>query len=132
MNRNLKKLSIDDMLHEIKRRNRLIATLNRRRQTLLTRVEEVEQQIKDHGGDIKRVSMAGLPGGRRPRNEMSLPDAMAKVMSKDKAMSVSQIEQAVNKIGYRSVSTTFKTIIFQALAKDARFKKMARGQYVLK
>ena len=92
----------------------------------------IEEQIRAQGGEVKHGATRSFGIGKRPRNEMSLPDAMASVMSKDKAMSVSQIEAAVTKAGYRSTSSTFKTIIFQALAKDSRFKKASRGLYLLK
>lgn len=131
MKRALKNLSVDELLSEIKRRNKEINKLNRRRATLLANVVEVEAQIRASGGEIKDVRSIRV-GGKRPKNAMSLPEAMAKVMSKDKTMSVGEIEVAVNKAGYRSTSSTFKTIIFQALAKDKRFKKASRGQYALR
>jgi hypothetical protein len=132
MNKSLKSLSVDEMLSEIKRRNRLVKKLNDKRTALLHKVAQVEEEIRNSGGEIKKggLSIGGVT--RRPRNEMSLPDAMAQVMSKDKSMSVAEIEEAVTKIGYKSTSSTFKTIIFQALAKDKRFKKASRGQYLLK
>ncbi|MGA1193853.1 MAG: hypothetical protein ACO398_03460 [Kiritimatiellia bacterium] len=132
MNKTLKSLSVDEMLGEIKRRNRLIKKLNDKRAALLHKVAQVEEEIRNCGGEIKKsgLTIGGIT--RRPRNEMSLPDAMAQVMSKDKSMSVADIEEAVTKIGYKSTSSTFKTIIFQALAKDKRFKKASRGQYLLK
>jgi hypothetical protein len=132
MRKSLKTLSIDDMLSEIKRRNRLIAKLNKKRSILLVKVAEVEEQIRVNGGEIKRVGLRAAGIGKRPRNAQSLPDAMADVMNKEKPMSVAQIEEAVTKKGYRSTSSTFKTIIFQALAKDKRFKKVSRGQYALR
>lgn len=132
MNKTLKSLSVDEMLSEIKRRNRLIKKLNDKRNALLHKVAQIEEQIRDNGGEIKKSGLKIGGVTRRPRNEMPLPDAMAKVMSKEKAMSVAEIEEAVTKIGYKSTSSTFKTIIFQALAKDKRFKKASRGQYLLK
>lgn len=131
MKRALKNLSVEELLSEIKRRNKEINKLNRRRAILLAKVVEVEAQIRASGGEIKDVRSARV-GGKRPKNAMALPDAMAKVMSKEKTMSVAQIEAAVTKAGYRSTSSTFKTIIFQALAKDKRFKKASRGQYALR
>lgn len=131
MKRTLAKLSVDEMLAEIKRRTSLIKQLNRKRAVLLTKLADVEAEIRERGGEIKAVK-ASRAGGKRPKNTESLPDAMAKVMSKEKTMSVAQIEAAVTKAGYRSTSKTFGTIIFQALAKDKRFKKASRGQYALR
>lgn len=120
------------MLSEIKRRTRLVQKLNQKRDALLHKVALIEEEIRNSGGEIKKSGLKIGGVTRRPRNEMSLPDAMAQVMSKDKSMSVAEIEDAVTKIGYKSTSSTFKTIIFQALAKDKRFKKASRGQYLLK
>lgn len=131
MKRTLAKLSVDEMLAEIKRRTSLIKQLNRKRAVLLTKLADVEAEIRERGGEVKAVK-ASRAGGKRPKNTESLPDAMAKVMSKEKTMSVAQIEAAVTKAGYRSTSKTFGTIIFQALAKDKRFKKASRGQYALR
>lgn len=133
MNKTLKNLSIDDMLKEIKRRNRLIAKLNRSRATLLAKVAEIDEAIKANGGEIKNMGKTRkAPAGVRQRNQEALPDVIASVLSKETPLNASQIEEAVIAKGYRSSSTAFKTIIFQALAKDKRFKKAARGQYVLK
>lgn len=132
MNKTLKGLSVDEMLSEIKRRTRLVQKLNQKRDALLHKVALIEEEIRNSGGEIKKSGLKIGGVTRRPRNEMSLPDAMAQVMSKDKSMSVAEIEDAVTKIGYKSTSSTFKTIIFQALAKDKRFKKASRGQYLLK
>lgn len=132
MKKTLRKLTIDEMLKEIKRRNQIISKLNRHRAQLLAKIADVEELIRASGGEIKNMAIRAGGVGKRPRNEQSLPDAMASAMSKEKPMSVAQIEAAVTKAGYRSTSSTFKTIIFQALAKDDRFKKASRGLYLLK
>jgi hypothetical protein len=131
MKSTLGKISTDTLLSELKRRKSTVTKLSRRRMLLLAKVVAVEEQIRLHGGEIKNIS-ASSRGGRRPRNTKSLPDTMASVMSKTTPMSAGEIEAAVTKAGYRSTSSTFKTIIFQALAKDKRFKKADRGQYVLR
>ena len=131
MSRILKNISVDEMFAEIKRRKRDITKLHRKRAALLDKIATIEAEINAKGGTIKNVK-PGRAGGKRPKNAASLPDTMAKVMRKDKAMSVAEIEAAVEKAGYKSTSVTFKTIIFQALAKDKRFKKASRGQYALR
>lgn len=128
----LSHISVSDMVAEIRRRSRLIARLNRRRTALLAKLAEVEGHIKSRGGELKSVNLSRQMVGRRPRNAASLVDTMVQAMSKDKPMSVAQIASAVNAKGYRSVSSTFNTIIFQALARDKRFKKVERGLYSLR
>lgn len=133
MARTITKWTIDEMMAEIKRRNRMLAKLNRKRTALLKKLAALDAEIAEHGGKPGSTARVGtVSSGKRARNKMSLPDAMASVMSKDKPMTASDIEAAVVKNGYVSNSSTFKTIIFQALGKDKRFKKAARGQYVLK
>jgi hypothetical protein len=130
MRGSLKKVSVDELLGEIKRRRQVVNRLKSKHLNLLKKVALVEAQIRASGGEIKEVSVS-LRGGKRPKNPASLPEMMIKVMKKDKPMSVAQIESAVNKEGYKSTSSTFKTIIFQALGKNKRFKKVARGRYSL-
>jgi len=125
----LGKMSIDAMLAELKRRNRLITKLNRKRAGLMLRISAIEAEIGKNGGEIKGSQSFT---GKRPKNAQPLPDVMANVMKKDKPMSVAEIEAAVAKAGYKSVSSTFKTIIFQTLGRDKRFKKVSRGQYALR
>ena len=63
---------------------------------------------------------------------MTLPAAMAAVMSKETAMGVKEIAAAVTAAGYTSKSKTFDTIIYQALKKNEKqFVKSSRGRYVL-
>ncbi|HMO51396.1 MAG TPA: hypothetical protein PKE26_09075 [Kiritimatiellia bacterium] len=124
------------MLGEIKRRNRLIAKLNRRRAQLLAKVKQIEEEIKAGGGEVKSVAVAagrkGSAGARRPRNRVSLADAIHEVLTKDKPLSATQIEQAVVAKGYKTSAGNFRTIIYQTLGRDKRFKKAERGRYVLK
>lgn len=128
---NISKMSMLDILAEIKRRNKHIGKLQRRRSALLKKLAAIEQQIKTAGGALRGTMKAAGPAARR-RNKTALPEAMIAVMSKDKPMRANEIEQAVIKSGYQSSSANFKTIIFQVLGKDKRFKKLTRGQYVLK
>ncbi len=127
----LKNISTDLMLAEIKRRNRLVKKLNVQRAHLLQRISSVEAAIKAEGGEIKSAAMMAR-SAKRPRNAAPLVEMLAKVMHKEKSMSVNQIAEAVTLAGYRSTSSTFKTIIFQTLGKDKRFKKVSRGQYIVR
>jgi len=134
MSRALKHLSIDAMIAEIRRRKKLLDQLNRRRSALLKKLFSVETDIKNAGGEITPISAGAITNGSaaRYRNTQSLADAMHACMSRETAMTVAEIEKAVIKYGYRSSSSTFRTIIFQTLGKDKRFKKQSRGQYLLK
>ncbi|MCB1069283.1 MAG: hypothetical protein H7A43_06500 [Verrucomicrobia bacterium] len=123
-------LSTQEILAEINRRKKSTQKLITKRAKLLQQVAEIDRQIEAAGGDMQGI--AGVRLGRtRPRNTMTLPDAMLSVMTKDTPMTVSEIAAKVQQAGYQSTSRTFHTIIFQTLARESKkFKKVARGQYV--
>lgn len=74
----------------------------------------------------------GGGGGRRPRNSMTLIEAMAQVL-RGKTMSVSEIADKVQEAGYQTTSSTFRTIVNQTLLKNpGTFEKVSRGQYTAK
>jgi len=127
MKKILTKLSVQEMQNEIKRRKRRLAVLETKRARILKKLTAIDAEIEAEGG----TASLKTGGGKRPRNKQSLPDTMVTVMSKAKPMSVAEIESAVVKAGYKTVSSTFKTIIFQTLARDNRFKKKSRGLYLL-
>jgi hypothetical protein len=72
-------------------------------------------------------------GGKRPKNSMSLVEAIRGVLGRSgAAMKVGDIMDAVKKSGYKSSSANFRGIINQTLIKDKQFKSAARGTYGLK
>jgi hypothetical protein len=124
-------LTTEAMLSEITRRRTLLRDLQKERKSLTTQLSRCEAKILAAGGSLLRGR--GIRGGiRRPRNSMKLSDAMSMVMSKETPMSVAEIADAVRKIGYISNSASFKTIIYQTLAREKKFKKIGRGLYVTK
>lgn len=129
--KSLSELSISDMMTEIKRRNRMILRLQRRRRALANQLKHTDAEIARMGGVT--MSVRGLEDGRkRYKNKVTLADAIVKVLSKDKPTRVADIMSGVQRMGYRSASKTFRTIIFQTLAKDKRVKKSGRGLYILR
>lgn len=130
----LSEMSTEAMLAELKRRKNTTRKLETKRAKLLKQLQKLDAEIAAAGGSTSGAPAARRAGGgRRVKNAMKLPDAMVKVMSTDKSMSVAQIAEAVRKIGYVSNSATFNTIIYQTLARESKiFKKVERGQYALK
>jgi hypothetical protein len=133
-----KSLSVAELLAELSRRQRKLPGLKKMAARLQKRLARVQAEIAAFGGTVKPAapSRAAKAGGkkprRRPRNKITLADAIVKTLVKDKPKSVPQIAADVQKAGYRSSSKTFNTIIYQTVAKDGRVKKVGRGQYVLK
>jgi len=129
----LSAISLNDMYAEIKRRSRQLAKLHRRRKTLSRQLKVTDAAISRLGGEAQAASLrAAGSNGSRFKNKLTLADAIFKVLRKDKPTRVADILSGVQKIGYRSASKTFRTIIFQTLAKDKRFKQAGRGLYILR
>ena len=123
----VKQLSYDDLEAELKRREKTVRQLQRKRERLVAQLAEVEQEIAAIGG-TKARQHAGV---RRPSNEKNLVDAMADTL-KGKVLSVTELAEAVQQDGYKTTSPNFRTIVNQALLKDDRFKRVSRGKYTVK
>jgi len=127
-------VSLDDLAREMKRRQREVSRLVSKRDRLAAQVQEIDQQIKALGGAASVGDFGTTASGRprrRPQNEQSLSEALIGVL-KNKTMSVTEAAEAVQKAGYLTTSSSFRTIVNQTLIKDPRFKKVARGQYTAK
>lgn len=127
----LARLSVADLQAEIRRRQRGVKTLHRRRAKLVAKIEALDAQIVDRAGKI--AAEAGLVMGRvsgrvRPKNDTNLIDALRAAL-KGKTMGVSEAAEAVQEAGYKSSSPNFRTIVNATLLKKQHFKKVERGQY---
>ena len=124
-------LSFDELQREMQRREREMKRLVSKRDRLHVQIREVEQQIQSLGGAGAFGMTAGGRPRRRPHNESSLSEALLKLL-KNQTMSVTQAAEEVQRAGYQTTSTSFRTIVNQTLIKDPRFKKVSRGQYTAK
>ena len=127
-------ISIASLQAEIQRRQSAAAGLLRKRDRIARQIAAVEAKLQAAGMAVetaptRRAARGG--GGRRPRNEMTLVEALAKVLN-GKTMGVSEVADAVQAAGYKTSSPAFKTIVNITLIKYGRFKKVSRGQYTLK
>ncbi len=124
----------DDLAKEMRRRERQMNRLLSRREKLVSQIEELDRQIESFGGPASYggfgLTSTGKPR-RRPRNEKSLSEALSSVL-KNKIMSVTEAAEAVQRAGYQTTSSSFRTIVNQTLIKDPRFKKVSRGKYTAK
>jgi hypothetical protein len=118
----LSSLPISQLQAELRRRQRGVGSLIRRRDKLAAKLAALNEQIATAGG----------PGGGirvRPQNSSSLVEALHKVLS-GKTMDVTEVAEAVRKAGYNTNAANFRTIVNQALIKHKnKFKKVERGQY---
>ena len=125
--RGLSGMSIHEIHRELARRERFVASLERKRAALLQKIEDIDAQIAANGGPSRR-GRGGGTGRTRSRNEMNLVDALAATLQ-GKTMSVTDAAEAVQKAGYQTTSPNFRTMVNAALLNKKRFKRVQRGQY---
>lgn len=129
----LARMSYDELQRELHRRSRSVGKLERKRDALRAKLDDLEAQIMRMGGSVNgggRARRGGGGGGTRPRNELTLTEALQKALS-GKTMGVSEVAEAVQKAGYRTNSNNFRTQVNIALSKGP-FKRVERGQYTAK
>ena len=132
----LSEISISSLQAEIQRRTAAAASLLRKRDRIARQLAAVEAKLQAAGMAVeaaptRRAARGGGGGRRRPRNEMTLVEALAKVLN-GKTRGVSEVADAVQAAGYKTSSPAFRTIVNITLIKSGRFKKVSRGQYTLK
>jgi hypothetical protein len=102
--------------------------LLKERVRLQAQLDKLDRQIGALDGS------GGVSASGRAKNSMSLVAAMETVLEKQpKGMSVSDILDAVQAVGYKSSSPNFRGIINQTLIKERKkFAAVSRGIYTLK
>src|ERR1051325_6698972 len=101
----LSSMTYQELQRELRRRERSVSTLHRRRSRLAARLEALDARIREMGGSGNGTGRGG--GGRRARNESTLPEALHKVLT-GKTMRVTEVAEAVQKAGYKTNSRTFR------------------------
>jgi hypothetical protein len=120
-------LSIAELNREISRRRRSLPALQRRREKLLTKLATVDSMIADLGGPGGGVRRAGARGS----NDATLADYLKRALTNN-TMGVTEVAEAVKKLGYNTNSPNFRTIVNAALmSKKNGFKRVSRGQYTV-
>ena len=124
-------LSSRDLEAEIRRRQRSVGPLLRRRERLLAKLATLDAAIENLGGTVDSSGIdRGVPGRRRRAvNPVTLPEALASVLQ-GKTMSVTEVAEAVQAAGYKTHSRNFKIMVNMVLTQHPKlFKRIARGQY---
>jgi hypothetical protein len=124
----LSSLSVAEIQAELRRRQAGAKSLLRRREKALAKIAMLDEKLAALG-----VSASGgadaLSGRKRPKNDMNLVEALAKVL-KSKTLSVTDAAAAVLTSGYKTSAENFRTMVNQALIKRTDlFKKVSRGKY---
>lgn len=125
-------LSFEDLQREMRKRQRKIGPLMKRRASTAAKLARLDAEIAALGGTPGSARGARVGGRTRPRNATNLVEALKKVLT-DKTMSVTDVGEAVQKAGYKTTSPFFRTIVNQTLIKYKNvFKRVGRGQYTAK
>jgi len=120
----LARLSVAELMAEIRRRASSTGRLERKRAKLAAKIARLDQEIERLGG---ATGGHGRSKGTRARNAMTLTEALSKAL-KGKPMSVGDAMAAVQNAGYRTNSSSFRTQVNIALIKGP-FKRVGRGEY---
>lgn len=128
----LGKMSVASLQAEIARRQRAVSKLLRQRNTLISKLNRLDDAIRDAGGNISGRT-ASISGRRRAKNKMSLAEALQALL-KGKTMSVTEAAEKVQEAGYKTTSPkNFRTMVNQTLINhNSMFKRVDRGQYTAK
>jgi len=124
---NLKSVPTAELNRELKRRAGGYKALLKKREKLLKELERIETELGTTGSVARRSELR--PGRSRAHNDMSLGDALAQSMELRAVVSPAEASQLVQANGYRTTSRNFNMMVSNTLAKDSRFKRIARGQY---
>jgi hypothetical protein len=120
-----------DLEQTIRQRRRDLQKLERKRAKVQRKLDQLDRRITSLAGSAPGGDRRGGRGSR-PRNETSLSEAIAQVLSKaGAAMNVGEIAKKVQAAGYRSGSANFRSIVNQRLIGEKQFKNAGRGIYQL-
>jgi len=126
----LSRVSTTHLQAEIQRREHSLEALQRKRERLADELAEVESELGQLGAAPQPQAGAEESGGReRARNQIALGDALALAMEVRAVVTPAEAADLVKANGYQSTSKNFNMIVSNALAKDPRFRRIARGQY---
>jgi hypothetical protein len=117
-------INASELRRELAVREQRIQQLHTLKNKLAARMADIDKEMAANG-------IAGGGGGPRPRNEVSLLDALTTAL-KGKELSVGDAIAAVEKAGYISTSPSFRVIVNQRLSDPKHFKRVGRGVYTAK
>jgi hypothetical protein len=104
-------------LEQILERKRLqLERLTRQRISLQRKLEKVEREIVQIGGDNGTTLRVRRKIRRRPKNTKPLAEVVVDILKKQKAgLSLAQLAEKIQQSGYRSHSADFKNVVYQCL-----------------
>lgn len=116
----LAKLSVQELQQEIRVRQRRRPALERRRARVAAKLADIDAQI---------AALGGMVSGGRGQNQEGLTAYLRRALD-GKTMGMSEVAEALKRMGYVTNSSNFRTIVNAALMrKDKGFTRVGRGQY---
>lgn len=144
----LSQLSTDEIIAELDRRERRIRQLEARAAALREQIAALDRELAEIGASLPALQQAvsapeagdGEPAaaparrkagrrGPRPKNDVSLADALAGVFEVRTRTTIPEAVELVLQNGYHTTSKRFALSVATALAKDPRFRRVSRGVY---
>ena len=135
----LASISTELLRRELERRRRGVESLLARRDSLRTEIAELDAKIRELSDEPPRAARGrgrGQGGRRsarlalpRPKNAISLPDAIALEVEVGQEITPAEAAKRVLASGYQTTAKTFTMVVANALSKDKRFKRLGRGKY---
>jgi len=131
----LASLSLDDLRHEIERREKATCQLQAKREKLVAELAEIDAQIISLCSmhDVARIDEPSPQPRKaqspRANNEVSLADALAMAVEPRAVASPAEAADLVTANGYVSTAKKLAMAVANTLARDLRFKRVGRGQY---
>jgi hypothetical protein len=130
-------ITTDQLRRELERRQRGLTSLVAKRDAVRAEIAELDARILELADDDRRPARRGRGGGRRsarlamprPKNAMSLPDAIAIEVETGQTITPAEAARRVLASGYQTTAKTFTMVVANALSKDKRFKRLGRGKY---
>jgi hypothetical protein len=140
----LARLSTDEIVAELRRREGRLSKLIEKRRSLAEELAELEREIRSiedtpsTAGSAPRSAPHSAPRGRpgqvrhalpRPRNSLSLADAMAAEVETGETVGPGDLAKRVLRNGYQTTAKNFTLLVNGTLRKDPRFERVGRGAY---
>ncbi len=131
---NLSSLSTKELRLELERRANALVQMKARRDRLSQELAALDTEIAALEGTFGGGGAGGArkPArliGPKPRNSLTLPDAVAAAVEAGKVVSPTEVADLVLKGGYLTTAKNFRQAVTIALSRHAGFKRVDRGRY---
>jgi hypothetical protein len=133
----LSKLSTAEIVTELRRREGRLTRLVERRGRLAEQLARIEAEIRELEESAPVAPQAPVRRGParvrlalpRPKNSLSLADAIAAEIEEDETVGPADAARRVLRNGYQTIAKNFTLLVNGTLRKDDRFERVGRGAY---